>query len=134
MRRVSRRCSPATCKSSKRGRPATSASSRGDKKLTIFRQTSDRLMYVHLDSDRSVTPTVTAKDGKPLDRNPLKDARVRKALSKMINRPAIVERVMEKEAIPAGQLVPDFLFGATKNLKVEAYDPEGAKKLLTEAG
>jgi peptide/nickel transport system substrate-binding protein len=105
-----------------------------DKKLSLFRQTSDRLMYVHLDSDRNLTPTVTAKDGKPLDKNPLKDARVRKALSKMINRPAIVERVMEKEAIPAGQLVPDFLFGATKNLKVEPYDPEGAKKLLAEAG
>ena len=46
----------------------------------------------------------------------------------------MVEKVMEGEAVPAGQLVPDFLFGATKNLKVEAYDPEGAKKLLTEAG
>ena len=107
---------------------------KGDKKLAIYRGISDRLMYVHLDSDRSVTPTVTAKDGKPLDRNPLKDARVRKALSKMINRPAIIERVMEGEAIPAGQLVPDFLFGATKNLKVEPFDPEGAKKLLAEAG
>ncbi len=105
-----------------------------DKKLGIYRGISDRLMYVHLDSDRAITPTVTAKDGKPLDRNPLKDTRVRKALSKMINRPAIVERVMEGEAIPAGQLVPDFLFGATKNLKVEPFDPEGAKKLLAEAG
>ena len=105
-----------------------------DKRLAIYRSVSDRLMYVHMDSDRAVTPTVTAKDGKPLDRNPLKDARVRKALSKMVNRPAIVERVMEGEAVPAGQVVPDFLFGATKNLKVEAYDPEGAKKLLAEAG
>ena len=105
-----------------------------DKRLAIYRSVSDRLMYVHMDSDRNVTPTVTAKDGKPLDRNPLKDARVRKALSKMINRGAIVERVMEGEAVPAGQIVPDFLFGATKNLKVEAYDPEGAKKLLAEAG
>jgi peptide/nickel transport system substrate-binding protein len=107
---------------------------KGDRKLAIYRSVSDRLMYVHMDSDRNVTPTVTAKDGKPLDRNPLKDTRVRKALSKMINRPAIVERVMEGEAVPAGQVVPDFLFGATKNLKVEAYDPEGAKKLLAEAG
>jgi peptide/nickel transport system substrate-binding protein len=107
---------------------------KGDRKLAIYRGVSDRLMYVHLDSDRAVTPTVTAKDGKPLDRNPLKDPRVRKALSKMINRPAIIERVMEGEAIPAGQLVPDFLFGATKNLKVEPFDPEGAKKLLAEAG
>jgi peptide/nickel transport system substrate-binding protein len=107
---------------------------KGDRKLAIYRGVSDRLMYVHMDSDRAVTPTVTAKDGKPLDRNPLKDTRVRKALSKMINRPAIVERVMEGEAIPAGQLVPDFLFGATRNLKVEPFDPEGAKKLLAEAG
>jgi len=107
---------------------------KGDKKLAIYRGISDRLMYVHMDSDRAITPTVTAKDGKPLDKNPLKDARVRKALSKMINRPAIVDRVMEGEAIPAGQLVPDFLFGATKNLKVEAFDPEGAKKLLAAAG
>ena len=36
--------------------------------------------------------------------------------------------------MPSGQLVPDFLFGATKNLKVEPFDPEGAKKLLAEAG
>ena len=59
---------------------------------------------------------------------------MRKAISKAINRPAMVEKVMEGEAVPAGQLVPEFLFGATKNLKVEAYDPEGAKKLLAEAG
>jgi peptide/nickel transport system substrate-binding protein len=107
---------------------------KGDKKLAVYRGISDRLMYVHLDSDRTITPTVTGKDGKPLDRNPLKDPRVRKALSKMINRPAIVERVMEGEAVPAGQLVPDFLFGATRNLKVEPFDPEGARKLLVEAG
>ena len=107
---------------------------KGDKKLAIYRGISDRLMYVHMDSNRDITPLVMGKDGKPLDRNPLKDTRVRKALSKMINRPAIVEYVMEGEAIPAGQLVPDFLFGATKNLKVEAYDPAGAKKLLAEAG
>ncbi len=105
-----------------------------DKKLGVFRGVSDRLMYVHMDSDRDITPTVTDKDGKPLDKNPLKDPRVRKALSMMINRPAIVERVMEGEAIPAGQLVPDFLFGATKNLKVEPFNLEGGKKLLAEAG
>lgn len=107
---------------------------RGDKRLSVFRQVSDRLMYIHMDSDRDVTPTVTAKDGKPLAKNPLKDPQVRKALSMAINRPAIVERVMENEAIPAGQVVPDFLFGATKNLKVEKYDPDGAKKLLAAAG
>ena len=105
-----------------------------DRRLALFRQTSDRLMYVHMDSNRDVTPMVTAKDGKPLATNPLKDPRVRKAMSMAVNRPLIVERVMEGEAVPAGQLVPDFLFGATKNLKVEKHDPEGARKLLAEAG
>jgi peptide/nickel transport system substrate-binding protein len=105
-----------------------------DKRLAIFRTVADRLIYLHMDSDRDVSPFVTDRDGKPLLNNPLKDPRVRKALSKAINRPAIVERVMEGEAIPSGQLVADFLFGATKNLQVEKYDPDGAKKLLAEAG
>ena len=114
--------------------PADVGKLKADKRLALFRQVSDRLMYVHMDSNRDATPFVTAKDGKPLAQNPLKDARVRKALSMAINRPAIIERVMENEAVPAGQVVPDFLFGATRNLKVEKYDPEGAKKLLAEAG
>ncbi len=107
---------------------------RRDKRLSIYRTVADRLIYLHMDSDRDVSPFVTDKAGKPLAKNPLKDARVRKAISKAINRGAIVEKVMEGEAIPSGQLIPDFLFGATKNLKVEPFDPEGAKKLLAEAG
>jgi peptide/nickel transport system substrate-binding protein len=105
-----------------------------DKRLGLFRQVVDRLIYIHLDSNRDASPYVTDKDGRPLDRNPLKDARVRKALSKAIDRKAIVARVMEGEAVPSGQLVPDFLFGASPNLKVEPFDPDGAKKLLAEAG
>jgi peptide/nickel transport system substrate-binding protein len=105
-----------------------------DKRLGVFRQVVDRLIYIHLDSNRDASPFVTDKDGRALERNPLKDARVRKALSKAIDRKAIVQRVMEGEAVPSGQLVPDFLFGATPNLNVENYDPDGAKKLLAEAG
>src|SRR6266702_4121697 len=76
----------------------------------------------------------TDKDVKPLAKNPLKDPRVRKAISKAINRPAIVDKVMEGQAVASGQLLADGMFGVTKNLKVEPYDPEGAKKLLNEAG
>jgi peptide/nickel transport system substrate-binding protein len=107
---------------------------RGNKQLTMYKAISDRLIYLHLDSARDASPFVTDKAGAPLAKNPLRDPKVRKALSKMINRPAIVERVMETEAVMAGQLVPDFLFGATKNLAVEKFDVEGAKKLLAEAG
>ncbi len=107
---------------------------RGNKQLAIYKAVSDRLIYLHLDSDRDASPFVTDKAGAPMAKNPLRDARVRKALSKMINRPAIVDRVMEGEAVMAGQLVPDFLFGATKNLAVEKHDPDGARRLLAEAG
>ena len=105
-----------------------------DRKLALTSTVADRLIYLHMDSDRDVSPFVTDRAGKPLAKNPLKDPRVRKAMSKAINRPAIVEKVMEGQAVPAGQLIPDFLFGATKSLKVEPFDPEGAKKLLAEAG
>jgi peptide/nickel transport system substrate-binding protein len=107
---------------------------RADKRLNVYSVIADRLIYLHMDSDRDVSPFVTDKEGRPLARNPLKDARVRKAISKAINRPAIVDKVMEGQAIAAGQLLPDGMFGTTKLLKVEPYDPEGAKKLLTEAG
>ena len=107
---------------------------RQNKQLTMYKTVADRLIYLHLDSDRDSSPMVTDKSGAALAKNPMKDPRVRKAMSKLINRPAIVERVMEGEAVMAGQLVPDFLFGSTKNLAIEKFDPEGAKKLLAEAG
>jgi peptide/nickel transport system substrate-binding protein len=106
-----------------------------DKNFALADKVSNRVIYVHLNqwNDKTV-PFVTAKDGKPFDKNPLKDARVRKALSMAINRDAIAERVMEKKAVPAAQLLPDFFPGTSKKLKPAKYDPEGARKLLAEAG
>src|SRR6266704_3206659 len=59
---------------------------RADKRLTVYKIIADRLIYLHMDSDRDTSPYVIDKQGKPLSKNPLKDARVRKALSKAINR------------------------------------------------
>ncbi len=103
-------------------------------KMHMVRQVSNRVIYLHLDSNRDKSPFVTDKDGKAMDKNPLKDVRVRRAISKAINRQAIVDRIMEGNAIPAGQLLPDGFFATSPNLKPEKYDPEGAKKLLAEAG
>jgi peptide/nickel transport system substrate-binding protein len=106
-----------------------------DRNFALADKVSNRVIYVHLNqwSDKP-PPFVTAKDGKPLEKNPFRDARVRKALSMAINRDAIVERIMEKKAVPAAQLLPDFFYGTSKKLKPVKYDPEGAKKLLAEAG
>jgi peptide/nickel transport system substrate-binding protein len=102
--------------------------------VSLFRSISHRVMYLHLDSNRDRTPQVFDKAGKPMDKNPLKDLRVRRAISKAINRQAIAERVMEAAAVPTGQVMPEGFFGYTPALKVEPYDPEGARKLLAEAG
>ena len=91
---------------------------------------SNRVIYLHMDRFRDDSPYITGTNGK----NPLFDLRVRKAISKAINREAIVARVMEGVAIPAGQLLPPGFFGTSENLKAEPYDPDGAKKLLAEAG
>jgi peptide/nickel transport system substrate-binding protein len=107
---------------------------KNDPKFTISSKISHRVIYFNFDHlDRS-SPFVTGKDGKPLAKNPFRDVRVRKAISKAINRQAIADRVMEGQATPAGQLVSEKLFGHVPGMKAEAFDPEGAKKLLAEAG
>jgi peptide/nickel transport system substrate-binding protein len=104
-----------------------------DGKVNIFQTVSNRVIYFHMDHFRETSPHITAKDGTAI-RNPLRDRRVRLAISKAINRAAIVERVMEGAAIPAGQLLPDKFFGVSKRLKPERYDVDGARELLKEAG
>jgi peptide/nickel transport system substrate-binding protein len=107
---------------------------KGDPKFAVTSKISHRVIYFNFDHLSRSSPFVTAKDGKPLDRNPFQDLRVRRAFSKAINRPAIAERVMEGQATPSGQLVSEKLFGHVPGLKAEAFDPEGARKLLAEAG
>ncbi|MEX0694381.1 MAG: ABC transporter substrate-binding protein [Rhodospirillales bacterium] len=104
-----------------------------DPKLSLSQGISNRIIYLHMDQFREDSPDITAKDGSKI-KNPLLDPKVRHALSKAINRELIVERVMEGVAIPAGQLLPDGFFGVSPNLKADAYDPEGAKKMIAEAG
>lgn len=106
-----------------------------DPKFSLVDKISNRVIYVHLQQGVEKSPPfVFAKDGKPLDKNPFRDVRVRKALSMAINRDAIVSRVMEGKAVAASQLLPDIFFGTSKKLKPMKFDPEGAKKLLAEAG
>jgi peptide/nickel transport system substrate-binding protein len=106
---------------------------KGDAKLNVVSEVSNRVIYFHMDHFREVSPFITAKDGSQI-KNPLRDKRVRQALSMAINRPAIVARIMENEAIAAGQLLPDGFFGTSKKLKPTAFNLDAAKKLLADAG
>ncbi len=102
--------------------------------LTMFNAITFRMMFLHLDTAREVSPFVSDKAGKPLTKNPLKDVRVRQAISKAISRTAISERVMESAAEPTSQLVHKTLFGYSPNIKLDIYDPNAARKLLADAG
>ena len=104
-----------------------------DARVTMASALSNRVIYIHLDRHRETSPFVKGKDGADI-KNPFHDLRVRQALTKAINRKAIVERVMEGEAVPASQLLPDSYAGTSKKLQPVAYDPEGARKLLAAAG
>ena len=103
---------------------------KADPDIEVVSGLSNRVIYLHFDHFQEPTPGVQGTGGK----NPFKDRRVREAVSKAINRAAIVERIMGGLAVPASQLVPPGMFGYNPELQVEPYDPERAKELLAEAG
>ena len=107
---------------------------RANPKLTVSTMQSNRCFFWSVDVDRDVSPQVTDTDGKPMSKNPLKDVRVRRAMSKALDRDALVSRVMRGQGIPAAQFMPDGVPGTSPALKPEAFDLDGAKKLLAEAG
>jgi peptide/nickel transport system substrate-binding protein len=106
---------------------------RGDGRLATAQKVSWRTIFFHLDQ-RERAPGVTDRAGRPLARNPFRDLRVRRALSMAIDRRAIAERLMDGAALPASNLVSPPVFGYATDLEPDAYDPEGAKRLLAEAG
>lgn len=99
-------------------------------KLDFVATPSTRLIFLQPDVGRNPSPLVKSADGK----NPLQDLRVRQAMNMAIDRKAIVQRIMDGMATPAYQFMPDGMFGALPNAPEIKYDPEGAKKLLAEAG
>lgn len=106
---------------------------KGESEIELSSGISNRVIYLHLDHFRDASPFVKANGGGEI-KNPLRDLRVRQAISKAINRDLIVERVMENVAIKAGQLLPEGFFGVSPNLTAEDHDPEAVKQLLADAG
>ncbi|WP_281985097.1 ABC transporter substrate-binding protein [Thalassorhabdomicrobium marinisediminis] len=99
----------------------------------IVQKTSGRMIYLGLDSDRADSPFVKGPDGGEIE-NPLRDARVRRALSLMIDRGQISERIMDGTSTPTGQMVPEGFTGYTAAVEAPQADVEEAQRLLEEAG
>jgi peptide/nickel transport system substrate-binding protein len=110
---------------------------RRDQNMNLSETVGLRLVFLGLDHLRAAnenSPFITGNDGRPLGRNPLQDVRVRRALSIAIDRKAIAERVMEGAATPSGQFLPPGTFSHVADVTAPEYDPDGARRLLAEAG
>jgi peptide/nickel transport system substrate-binding protein len=110
---------------------------RNDQRLAISETVGLRLIFLGLDHLRAAnenSPFITDNDGRPLGRNPLRDVRVRRALSMAIDRQAIAQRIMDGAATPANQFLPPGTFSHVGDLPAIPFDPDGARRLLAEAG
>ena len=67
-------------------------------------------------------------------KNPFKDIRVREAFYKAIDVDLIKTRVMRGLSTPSALMIAPQLFALSKDFTRPKFDPEGAKKLLAEAG
>jgi peptide/nickel transport system substrate-binding protein len=68
-------------------------------------------------------------------KNPFKDIRVRRALNMAVDAEAIKRVTMRGLSLPAGIMVAPGIHGHTPDIdKRMPFDPDGAKKLLAEAG
>jgi peptide/nickel transport system substrate-binding protein len=92
------------------------------------------IVFLFPDAVRERVSFVEDRQGRPLERNPLRDRRVREALSLAIDRQGIVERALHGQGRPAEQLATPSMFERAPDLPPLPFDPERARRLLAEAG
>ena len=104
-----------------------------DPKIDVVTADSVYVMNLQLDQ-RESTPKVYDLDGKPLAKNPFRDAKVREAIDLAIDRRTMVDVVLEGLGTPNNQLMPKNFFGWSARVPERKPDPARAKALLAEAG
>ena len=114
--------------------PSDVARLEGSGNIKVFPIESGRLVYMALNMRDDTAPGVVDASGKLIEPNPFRDAKVRKAISKMIDRELLVDRILNGSGVPSAQIVPSVLGGYVEDLQPEAPNLEEAKALLTEAG
>jgi len=103
---------------------------RNNTNLKVIDGVESRTIFFGLDTFRDELPGSSVKG-----KNPLKDQRVRKALYQAIDIDSLMRVTMRGLGQPTGTLIAPQVNGWNEDLhKRMPYDPEGAKKLLAEAG
>jgi len=103
---------------------------RANANLKVMDGVENRTIFLGMDQHRDELPGSNVKG-----KNPLKDLRVRKALYQGIDIDTIQRVTMRGLSQPTGALVAPQVAGWTEAVHRRfPFDPEAAKKLLTEAG
>lgn len=102
--------------------------------MALASTTANRVILLAVNHAREPIAQARSASGEALPDNPLRDLRVRQAISAAIDRPGLVERVMLGEAAPAGQVLPATYASAHPGLAPDAFDIERARRLLAQAG
>lgn len=105
-----------------------------DERTRLVTTLSSFTLYLQIDQFRDDSPFVTGPGGQRMATNPMKDARVRRAMSLALNRVSIARGAMEDGAEPAGQFMPPGFVGHDPATAPPAVDQAAARRLLTEAG
>ncbi len=105
-----------------------------DDRIALFGADSITSVYMFPDSVRDQAPFVSDRAGNPLPQNPLRDQRVRQALSMAINREALVERLYQGQGRAADQFASPPAQHRIPDVPVLPFDPPRARALLAEAG
>jgi peptide/nickel transport system substrate-binding protein len=103
---------------------------RKDPKLKVLDGHEVRTIFIGMDQHNDELKYASVKG-----KNPFKDVRVRRALNMAVDREAIRRVVMRGLSIPAGIMVAPGVHGHARDIDAPPrFDPNGAKKLLAEAG
>ncbi len=104
------------------------------KGIAVFGRPADRVAFLLPNVAPDTMPLLTDRQGQKLDKNPLRDLRVRQAMSLALDRKALVERALSGQGAATMQLVPEGFGGWDPAVAVPAVDAAAAKRKLAEAG
>lgn len=114
--------------------PQDAARLKTEGKLNVVSTESDRIIYLALNALPDRMDTITDAAGQELPTNPFRDPRVRLAVSKALDRRALVARGLDGLGVATGQMVPTGFDGYVNDIEAPAADVPGARALLAEAG
>lgn len=108
---------------------------KGTAGFQVLQRPELRQMVVLMSPENPTAADTFDRDGKPLDKNPWADVRVRKAVSLAIDVKGIAEKIMRGHAKDTSIASMPGMEGYPADLDTpHEYDPEQSKALLAEAG